>query len=189
MIYVTKYNAKVEDEEALVVNTTSRSTGFGKRFSPFLLGPAKLYGVFKAQNVENAWQYCKVYEEMVDESNNPTQKYWDWATKGWSDSYAHRYPMGKGAIPLYSFWDGKKLSYIEARKKIYIPVYSNAVKKYASRQLEYITKESKKRDVYLQDFDGYNFRKLQMTYDEVINCEHWKMGHAFVLAMMVDDYI
>ena len=29
--------------------------------------------------------------------------------------------------PLYSLWDGQKLGYVDARKQIYIPLYSGAV--------------------------------------------------------------
>ena len=32
--------------------------------------------------------------------------------------------MGKGKIPLYSWWKGQKLDYINARKQIYVPLYS-----------------------------------------------------------------
>jgi hypothetical protein len=189
MLYVTRYDEKIDDPDAWVIDTTSRSNGFGKIFSPFLLGPAKLYGGFKAKNVENAWQFSKVYPNMVDDNEDPTQKYWDWAQKGWNDTYAHRYPMGKGAKPLYALWDGEKLGYIEARKKIYIPVYSTTVKKIASRQLEIVKEESTKRDVYLKDFDGYSFRKMNMSYDDVINNKFWTMGHAFVIAMIVESYL
>ena len=45
------------------------------------------------------------------------------------------------------------------------------------------------QDIYLQDFDGYNHKARGMTYDQVINNEQWKMGHAFVLAMLLDEYI
>lgn len=40
-----------------------------------------------------------------------------------------RFPRGRGAKPLYSYWNGKKMSYIEARHQIYAPLYSNAVEK------------------------------------------------------------
>jgi hypothetical protein len=35
--------------------------------------------------------------------------------------------MGRGAKPEYSLWDGERLDYIEARKRIYAPLYARAV--------------------------------------------------------------
>lgn len=169
---------------AFVVNTTSRSDNWSKGLSPFLLGPVSLYDVHIALNVENAWQFSKVYSEFTDQDKNPSDKYWEWAKKGWSDSFAHRYPLGKGKTPLYSLWDGKKLNYIEARKEIYIPLYSKAVRNTrAYSQLEECYQEYS--ELYLLDFDGYNKDKLNMSYQDVIESSSRKMGHAFVLAMML----
>lgn len=188
MIYVVNYNFTCNDPNDIVINTTSRSQDIGLSFSPFLLGPVKIYKHLISQNVENAWQYAKVYKNHVDDNKNPTEEYWSWAIKGWSDSYAHRYPMGKGVKPLYSYWDGEKLGYIDARKKIYIPIYASAVKKYAADALNFITDQAKIKNVYLKDFDGYNFRELGMTYDDVIHNDNKTMGHAFIVAMLVEGY-
>ena len=109
-------------------------------------------------------------------------------TKGWDDSYAHRYPMGKGKIPLYSYWNKEKLSYIEARKRIYIPLYATAVRKTLAFQ-ELFNLFSQGKDIYLQDFDAYNHKKMGMSYLDVVNLESRKMGHAFVLAMMLEKVL
>ena len=191
MVYVTSYNAKIPDG-AIGINCTSRSKGWEQGLSPFFLGPIDLYMGLTSVNFENAWQYAKVYGPHTNTAGDPTQKYWDWAKKGWADSWAHRYPMGKGAIPLYSLWEGKRLGYIEARKKIYIPLYSKAVKEtHAFKHLRGILAEAEKegKDLYVRDFDGYSNKRLGMTYDDVINCESKKMGHGFVLAMLLDGYL
>jgi hypothetical protein len=71
--------------------------------------------------------------------------------------------MGRNRKPLYSYWDGQKLDYIEARKKIYIPLYSRGViKTDAFKQLLELYKTTDK-DIYLVDFDGYNHKKLNMS--------------------------
>lgn len=186
-VFVVGFNEKVPSD-AVIVNTTSRSNTWSKGLSPFFLGPVDLYAGLSAKNVENAWQFAKVYPEHVDNNGNPTQDYWLWATKGWNDSYAHRYPMGKGKIPMYSYWEKEKLSYIEARKRIYIPIYANAAKKTAAFQ-ELSNLFSQEKDVYLQDFDAYNHKKLGMSYTDVVNLESRKMGHAFVLAMMLEKVL
>lgn len=101
------------------VDVTSHSKlAFGKQLSPFYLGPVKLYAGYIAQNVENAWQYSKVYKEFVDEkAGTPSEKYFLWAEKGWRQTWADRHPRGK-EIPLYSWWEGQKLDYPSSEKNI-----------------------------------------------------------------------
>jgi len=170
------------------VNTTSQSKDWSKGLSPFFLGPCKLYGDFVSQNVENAWQHSKVYEEHMD-GDAISSRYWEWAEKGWADTWAHRYPMGKGAIPKFSFWNGDRLGYIDARKRIYIPLYRNAVIAVMAWRLlkqKYDAYKKMNRDLYLVDFDAYMHKKIGMSYDNVVNNEKKKMGHAFVLAMALE---
>jgi len=142
--------------------------------------------LLKSQNVENAWQYSKVYNQFVDNDQNPTSEYFEWAKQGWNNSKAVRYPMGKGAIPLFSFWDGHKYSYVEARKKIYAPLYALAVERTLMFDL---LQDMYKNDgeIWLWDFDSYDYEELGMTFEDVINCEDRKMGHSFVLAMMLEN--
>ena len=84
--------------------------------------------------------------------------------------------------------DSRGWQLVEARKKIYIPLYSNAVKKTeAFAKLKEIYQ--KEGTVTLWDFDGYDHHALNMSYNDVINCSTKKMGHAFVLAMLLDKYI
>jgi hypothetical protein len=139
----------------------------------------------QAHNVENAWQFAKVYPRYVDKNENPTEEYFDWARDGWSHRRAIRYPMGKGVIPLYSWWEGEKLSYVEARKRIYVPLYTKAVVQ--TRTFEKLKEIHEKNDeIWLWDFDGYDHVKLGMTLKEVLNDPTRKMGHAFVLAMILE---
>jgi len=171
----------------IIINTTSRSDNWSKGLSPFFLGPVDLYGSYVSKNVENAWQYSKVYEYYT-ENNEPNERYFNWAQEGWNNIKAVRYPMGKDVKPLYSYWDGQKLSYIEARSKIYIPLYAEAVKKtFAFKKLKEISEAEEL--VYLWDFDGYNHKDLNLSYEEVINNSDRKMGHGFVLSMLLDSYI
>lgn len=188
MIYVVGYNTRVPDD-GIVIDATSRSKNWTRGLSPFFIGPVDLYDGLVSRNFENAWQFCKVYKQHVGENGNPTTEYWEWAKGGWGDYWAHRYPMGRGARPEYSWWKGKRLGYIEARKSIYIPLYSEAVKKTeAYNNLVNVAKKADEdgKDLYIADFDGYNSKELGMSYDDVINCETRKMGHGFVIAMLLD---
>jgi hypothetical protein len=189
MIYVLgpKDRKKIKQLQGIeVVMTTSNSDAvWSKGLSPFFLGPVNLYGGHIAKNVENGWQYSKVYKEHVDENGEPSQAYFNWAKLGWRDIRAHRYPMGKGAIPEYSYWDGQKLGYVDARKKIYAPLYIRAVAK--SRALKILIEKHKRcTDICLWDFDAYDHRALGMDYRDVLNDSTRKMGHAFILAMLLE---
>lgn len=182
MIYVI---GPKDPRQSGVINTTSRSKNWSKGLSPFFLGPVTLSDGQVSKNVENAWQFTKAYSEHLNEDSFPSPNYFSWSKGGFADSRAHRYPMGKGRIPEYSWWDNKKLSYIEARKQIYIPLYSQAVSQSeAFQKLSDVHAGSE--DIWLWDFDGYNHRALSMSWDDVIHCETRKMGHAFVLAMMLE---
>ena len=167
------------------VNTTSHADGWGRGLSPFLLGPVKLYGRYEAKNVENAWQFCKVYPHHAGEDGEPNADYFRWAERGWGDRWAHRYPKGKNAVPKYSWWDGKRLNYVQARKRIYCPLYATAVAKTeAWRKLK--AKYRAEGELWLWDFDAYDHRALGMSYRDVLCDLSRKMGHAFVLAMMLE---
>ena len=113
-------------------------------------------------------------------------KYFEWAKNGWNKIRADRYPMGKGVKPLYSYWNGSKFPYIEARLKIYAPLYAEAVQKTeAFKQLKSLHETGE--EIWLWDFDGYDFRSNGMTYKDVILNEKKKMGHAFVLSMLLEN--
>lgn len=168
------------------INTTS-SAGWSSGLSPFLLGPVRLYGGLVARNVENAWQYSKVYPGQSGPDGNPSQGWRRWAEAGWRNPRAVRYPMGRGARPLYSWWNGEKLDYVTARKHIYVPLYAGAVVKTdAFKRLLQMQREG--RPIVLWDYDGYDHIELGMTLDEVLNDPGRKMGHAFVLAMLLEGH-
>lgn len=172
-----------------IINTTSRSSGWSRGLSPFFIGPVKLYSVApckEALKVENAWQYSKVYKQH--DNGWPTSFYFDWAKKGFENSIAVRYPMGKGAVPEYFYWNEEKLTYIEARRKIYIPLYKEAVSKTeAYKELKRIYKS--RGEITLFCYDGYDHREFGFSWEDVINHPKLSMGHGFVLAMMLEDYL
>ena len=117
MIYVLP-QFKTVPHSGLCISTTS-SVGQWRELSPFILSAAP------AKRFENLWQYSKVYAGQVDGNGNPTNEWFWWRREGFYDETAHRYPMGKGAIPLYSIYPQaydnrvtEHLGYIEARKTI-----------------------------------------------------------------------
>jgi hypothetical protein len=114
----------------------------------------------KGHNMENIWQFSKVYEvvpktierysrydstiiwqhpeEIHYKDGKLNEAYKIWRQKGFNNKYHVRYPIGfknksKCLFAIKENDDGtldetKKLNYIEARKEIYLPVYSKLVK-------------------------------------------------------------
>lgn len=48
---------------------------------------------------------------------------------------------------------------------------------------------AEQKEIWLWDFDGYNHERLGMTLDDVMDNPKLKMGHAFVLKMMLVGHI
>lgn len=168
------------------IDCTSRSRAWSRGLSPFLVGPAEVYGGQQARVFENLWQYAKVYKEHADSAGNPTPEYFEWARAGWAKERADRYPMGRGAKPLYSLWDGRRLTYLEARRAVYAPIYASLVTQ--THAFVRLAEEYQARgEVWIWDFDGYDHVREGMTYLDVMNCDTRKMGHAFVLGMLLEN--
>lgn len=166
------------------INVTSSGDEF-KALSPFFLGPlTSIHGTIEAKNFENAWQFSKVYKKHLDKWGNPSTAYFAWAVKGWNDSFAHRYPMGKGAKPEYFLYGVEKLDYLEARKRFYVPFYSILAQRTEAFN-NLCDKVRASENIVLFDYDGYSDYD---SLEEVLNNPKRKMGHAFVLAMMLEKY-
>jgi hypothetical protein len=150
-------------------------------FFPFMNhGPLGLYDL-TAHNVENFWQFTKCYAEHVDNS-----KAWlAWRDAGLADFKPHRYPMGKGARPEFSYINGLgKLSYVDARKKIYIPIYEQKLDRYCTRELQTLADILTITDVWLFDFDS---SITTQTLDEVFDDPNDRAGHAFVIKKYLEE--
>ena len=191
MIEVVTFNdlKTLGDPDGVVVSTVSASKEWGG-LSPFLIGPCQMWSNRKSRNMENAWQYTKVYPCHLEDDGSVGAKWMAWATSGWYSQRAHRYPMGKGALPLYSWWNGHRLGYVEARKAIYVPLYQLAVSQTdAWKRLQDASNAASDagRNLYLLDYDAYRHKGMGMSYLDVANNAVRKMGHAFVLAMMLED--
>jgi hypothetical protein len=137
--------------------------------------------------MESSWQHAKIYEEH-ETDGRPNAKWYEWAIAGYANKRANRYPAGKGRKPLYSWWNGEKLDYVSARKKIYIPIYTEAVSK-GDAYWHLLAMHHSGIDLALLDFDVYRNDLVGMSFADVINSEDMKMGHGFVLAMMLTGYI
>lgn len=180
-----------QKKNTVTISTVAKSGHPWNQLSPFLLGPCRLYDGRMSQNMENGWQYSKVYKEHIkyNKKNQPydiKMDYWHWAHNGWMNTRAVRYPMGKGKSPEFSFWKGECLDYVTARKVIYGPLYAEAVKTTEVwRQLKNLYKT--KDRIVLFDYDVRDISRTGETLTEVLNNPNKKMGHAFVLAMILQN--
>lgn len=205
-------SAEFVKKECEHVNCTSMSRNKEfpcEQLSPIILGPVECYDGLQSKTMENAWQYAKVYDKFIDAKAEPTTMYFAWRDEGFAATRGVRYPLGPFQIPLYTYWKigGKavKLDYIEARKRIYIPEYAKLVTKTpAFKKLQALKRSGK--NIILSDFDGWNhlaykkrredcatatdeFATYQLSLGDVINFPYEKMGHAFVLAMLLEGLV
>ena len=172
-------------KNSISINATSRSKDpRTRKLSPFFLGPVNVSPEseeISCKLFENAWQYLKVYPK-----HSNLKEWEEWSNEGFNSEVAHRFPMGRGAKPLYSRWKGRKLGYIEARFEIYAPLYANSVQTYAPDiLLELITLWEEGKQIAIFDYDGYDYLYNGVDLQTVIYNSKRKMGHGFALAMLI----
>jgi len=172
----------VNEQKPVVIDTTSNS-GEWRELSPFVLSAPP------ARRFENLWQFSKVYKQHIQENGLPNTAWLNWSEWGFAEIRAHRYPMGKGAIPEYSYWHDEKLDYIQARKKIYAPEYASNIAltgSYRKLYQVYLDCLQNNQELILLDYDApRDFSSEGLVVTQVINNPNIKMGHAFVLIMML----
>ncbi len=173
---------KIPHIDNLIVVDVTSSSGQWRELSPFILPAAP------AKRFENLWQFSKVYKQHLGKDGYPSPGWFVWRELGFKSDTPFRYPMGKGAIPEYSFWKSEKLSYLDARKRIYIPEYAKNVRCTDSyKRLEALYQDGK--DLILLDYDAYDHQAMGASLQDVINNPKQKMGHAFVLIMMLTGFL
>lgn len=152
-------------------------------------------------------------EDFLDEKGEPNKKYWQWRKKLLASPYAVRYPAGfanrKNTLYSLEKEGGEKLSYIQARKKIYLPVYTELAKKQkeftelkerldAGENLMIIEVDGPKQES-LQYYRG-NYKNIPEDWIErdsiqatkenmeiMLNDEKHPFGHGYCLAAALQD--
>lgn len=237
------YTSQVNDDlgEYVIVDVTSRvlrdkkmmndHPSIHKDFSPFFMGPVVTRDGLTAHIFEHYWQASKVFPCHVDYMGEIKNEYWQWR-KDWFDKTKvinkttsrrpHSLLEQNDNDCLYSLhYNGtnwERLSYVEARKKMYITEYAKLVVNSDSyKWLKKLYEEGKK--IALVDFDGFNyysdFAKTKLyghyikkckNYDlvpthslndfigiknmnDAINCEFTPVGHSFIIKMLLEGDI
>jgi hypothetical protein len=188
MIYAVSFKHTIPDD-VISMDVTSRSATWSRSFSPFNLGPVDLYDGHWARNIENAFQFSRVYAEYSTVDELPAAHYWEWAKSGWENPKPIKYPLGAWNKHLYHWWDGKKLTNLEAQNQIFLPLYKSAVTKTSAYQRLKEMYETSKQDIFLIDFEGYDHRYLERSWDQVINNPDRPVGQAFALCMLLEGYL
>lgn len=173
-------------DNRLVINTTSNSDTWSRGLSPFYL-KNKSYDNYESC-VENIWQFSKCYKQHLGEDNLPNSEWYKWRLAGFNSFKPIRYPFGKNTKPEFLYWNNKKYLYIESRKCIYSPLYGNAVLKSEAFNIlknEYIRSKQNRFDLYLKDFDAYDFHSENMSFEDVLHNTERKFGHSFVLYFLL----
>lgn len=179
--------------------------------------------------MENIWQFSKIYEnipyakqvyskwndtviwehpkEQHIKDNKILPAYWNWREKGFNATEAIRYPVGFhhrskciGLIPEYN--KDEMIDYIESRKKVYVPLYIELVKK-QEQFLELKSKLDSGINLFILEVDGPKFSNkyntnLNITKDNTIlitkeninillNEKKYPFGHGYCLAMALLD--
>lgn len=160
--------------------------------SPFHLGTCRTPSGVLFRNFENLWQYSKVYDEhLVSDGQllcgELSEDWYKFHLKGAATDRGVRYPMGKGAKAVFSIWGNLRLSYIPARKQIYVPEYSKlllACPKYRKLLKQF----NSGANIVIRDYDTYDALsaykdKSQHPFLHALNNPDKKFGHGFCIAM------
>lgn len=190
----------------------------------------------KGQIMENIWQFSKLYEKVPRSiqrysqydskiiwdhpeevhylNEEVTDEYWAWREKGFNCKYPVRYPVGfknrhKCICSLGEREDGDfdMLDYIEARKRIYLPVYTELVKN--EKKFHKLKRMLKTHNLLIVEVDGPHQESLEYykkkygvednfidrdsihvtreNMDIMLNDEKHPFGHGYCLAMALLD--
>lgn len=159
--------------DRIVINLTSRNPDrtFAEQVSPFYIGPVTGPDGASSDSLEVFWQVGKVFEHH-DDNGQPSEAYFKYRNDMYSKKQGEipkpimRHPyreFGYEADDMlyWAYWNGEKgeyerLSYLEARKKVYIPEYAKLVaNSEAFKWMKSLVDQGEK--IALLDFDGFNY--------------------------------
>ncbi len=174
--------------ERVVINLTSRNPdrSFAEQVSPFYVGPVIGTDGASADRLEVFWQVGKVFPHH-DTAGQPNAAYFNYREKMYSAEPGElskpemRHPYRKFGyeaddVLYWAYWNAEKgeyerLSYLEARKKVYVPEYAKLVADSdALKWLKSLLDDGKK--IALLDFDGFNYyneEAMKVRYRAYVN--------------------
>lgn len=163
----------------------------GKAFSclsPMKLGPIKEKGLV-SENLENFWQFSKVWKEDLDEEGNIKDEFYKRRKKAFSDKKATRHVPGKkGQYCEFVLWGEERLDFYEAKKKIYCKLYEKyATKTSAFKELLGMIEEG--YNIQILGYDGRDIKDIStFPYEKELRNKEYIFGHEIVLAYLLYKY-
>jgi hypothetical protein len=139
------------------------------------------------------WKQKKETHAKKNEKNEWViqPEWYAWRKKGFECKHPLRHPNGtvrKNGPPLFSFYGNECLTYVEARKKIYFPIYKNLIRK-SKIYKEILEMVEKGQNILLIDVDGPDVTKypngIKMTrkyISEIIEDTSILFGHGYACA-------
>lgn len=178
-------------------NVCSSSTSKTKQLSPFILGNFQVIDENKNDRLyvrcfENLWQDSKVYAEDIDIHGNIMESWFETRRNGCLDFKAKRKGHRKitktsSKLPIFSYWNGYKLNYLEARAVIYCPIYEKLVTLTSVFQ-EFKRAYENGAKLHIIGYDGYDYVKNGQTLRDCFYDTSKPFGHELVLACLLQNY-
>lgn len=181
----------------IVIPAWSRGARPWKDLTPFHLT------LESASCFENFWQAKKVYaklekknfwhstESPIGPDGNPTEVWQKWHDTVCAYPEPLRRPNGKN-IPLYVWHEGEKLGVVDARKKIYIPVYQELIRKHptyhrlleiGSNRLIILEPDGPDPEEFPQGKPVTYVELLEMQHKVERNGKYFPYGHGYVILL------
>lgn len=192
----TFYTSQTENDlsEYTIIDVTSRverdkkfmaeHPGFARDLSPFFVGPVTSSDGTVANVFEIYWQCGKVYP-CHDDNGKPNADYFKWRDSFYAKTECTKDLMRHACKSIgydnkdcryFAYYDKVTgeyipLSFVEARKKAYVPEYAKLIYNTESfRWLKSLVDAGQK--IALVDFDTYNYNEtcgLRKKYEQYIN--------------------
>lgn len=159
--------------DRVVINLTSRNPdrNFSRQVSPFFVGPVTGPDGASSDSLEVFWQVGKVFPHH-DDNGQPSSTYFEYRNDMYSKKQGeipkpimrhpyHEFGYEADDMLYWALWNPEngeyeRLSYLEARKKVYVPMYARLVADSdAFKWMKSLLDEGKK--IALLDFDGFNY--------------------------------
>jgi hypothetical protein len=169
----------------------NRKDGYGcKNLSPKAMGPIvhSQPGLPIALNLENFWQFSKVFPDEVDEKGNIKDIFFTRQKEAFQDPIPYRHkPNATGNIPLYSVFIRKSgeivtYKYVEARQ-----FYCNYYERFAKASSEFSYLQDLLSKGYNLQICGYDAYKVTIPLEKHYLDSSKPFGHEMVLYTMLTE--
>lgn len=157
--------------------------------SPLLIGPVGDFEIF-----ENYWQYGKVWKHHLKENGRISEDWWKFHLSGESLEKGRRRPLGKQyGRTVTSFYNMRYYEYIESRKEIYVPIYTNLIEN--TRSMNSLIRLARSgENIMILDGDGppreiypNGAAMTDELWNTMIEDEKYSFGHGYVVAKLLMD--